>query len=210
MLWLELIIGVLVAVVVVLLTAPVTIRVAWSADEQKVIIRYLGFGQTTDFAARVRDIDWLGLRLHRSTIKAMPKVKRKPAPKKPLGPILKTLYAHRQTVGRTLKRTLYCTGRLLASPRLRLARLDIVAGSANPALTGMYYGWYNSLRPTWTSQRIIVNWQPVFHHRQFSARFDGCLWLRLGTPIRQIIRLLYELPKIRLYRLYKDLKKKEE
>jgi len=214
MIWLELILGALVVAVVALLSTPIKIRVVLTADERKIAIRFLGFGQTTDFAAGVKDTDWLGWRIHRSTIKARPKEKkkppvRKPAGKKPVGLIIKTLYAHRYPVGITLKRTLRYLVRLLAGPRLHLVRLDIVAGSNNPAITGMYYGWYNSLRPAWVSKRVVVNWQPVFDRGQFSASFDGLVWLRPWEPVKQTVRLMYELPKIALYRLYKDLKKKE-
>lgn len=214
MIWLELIVGALVVAVVTLLATPIKIRAVLTANERKIAVRFLGFGQTTDFAAGVKVIDWLGWRVYHSTIKVRPEKKKKPpaikpARKKPVTLILKTLYAFRHPVGITLKQALRYLARLLTSPRLRLVRLDIIAGSNNPAITGMYYGWYNSLRPAWASEKVIVNWQPVFDRGQFSASFDGLVWLRPWEPVKHTVRLIYELPKIALYRLHKELKKKE-
>ena len=214
MVWLGLIIGLLL-IALGLLAVPIKIRATWNPEVQLLAIRYLGFGYTTDFAARLRIIDWLGWRFYRSKIKAVREKKPKPPPKKPkkktpLRGVLQTLYDHRRTVRATLRRSLHYLIRLMASPRLSLARLDITAGSGNPALTGMYYGWFRSVQPIWNSNRITVNWQPVFDQWRFSASFDGRLQLRPWQPVRHTIRLIYELPKFALYRLYKDFKAKEE
>lgn len=222
MIWFSVIIGVIVGVVILLAT-PIKIRAAWTPDEKELTVRYLGFGRTTDFAARVNVIDWLGLRLSRSEIGAKRPTKKKPTAKVkkekveakkekakiPLTRIIKALAAHRQTIRRVVARALVLVGRLMLCPRLRLLRLDVAAGSGNPAVTGMYYGWFNAVRPAWASNRVIVNWQPVFDRAHFAARFDGRVWLQPWRPVRQIARFVLELPKWQLYRLYKDIKKKE-
>ena len=216
MLWVALLLAGLIAVAALLLATPIKFHVVLSAEEKKLAVHYLGFGHTTDFAAKIRTIDWLGLRLHRASTVPSEKPKKKLTPRraekeKPprAGLTPELALKHRKTIGLTLRRALRYVGRLLTSPRLHLARLDIVAGSDNPALTGMYYGWYQSLRPTWKSQRIIIDWQPVFHQQCFAARFDGQIRLFPGHPAKHTVRLLHELPKFALYRLYKDWKRQE-
>ena len=223
MFWLELTIGVMIGGLILLLVTPIKIRAVWTPEEKEFAVRYLGFGHTTDFAARVNVIDWLGLRLFRSEIGAKRPTKKKPEAKVkkekvkakkekakiPLTRIIGALAAHRQTIRRVLARTPILAGRLLLWPRLRLLRLDVAAGSGNPAVTGMYYGWFNAVRPAWASNRVMVDWQPIFDRAHFAARFDGRVWLQPWRPLRQIIRFVVELPKRRLYRLYKDIKKKE-
>ena len=215
MLWAGFFLAGLVVTAILLLT-PIKLSVVWSADERQLAIRYLGFGHTTDFLAKTRIIDWLGLRLYRRTTALTGPPKKKPSPRrakkeKPTRAPTKftILIKHRWTIALTMKRALRYLARLLTSPRLRLARLDIVAGAENPALTGMYYGWYQSLRPAWRSQRALVNWQPVFHKQCFAARFDGRVWLFPWHPVKHTVRLIQELPKLALYRLYKDMKRQE-
>ncbi len=216
MFWLELIIGVVIGGLVLLLATPIKIKAVWTPEERAIVIRYLGFGRTTDFVAGVNVIDWLGLQLSRSEIKPEPAVGKKRKAKvekekvkKPRMRIAAVLLSHRQTAGRVLGRAVVLGGRLLLCPRLRRLRLDIAAGSGNPAVTGMYYGWYHAVRSAWAADRVKVHWQPVFDRAHFAARFDGCLWLQPWRPVRQTIRFVYELPKRGLYRLYKDMKKKE-
>jgi hypothetical protein len=100
-------------------------------------------------------------------------------------------------------------GRLVLCPRIRLLDVEIAAGSGNPALTGMYYGWYNAVRPAWAAKRVLLTWQPVFDRAHFAARFQGCVWLQPWQPVWQAIRFILEVPKRGLYRLYKEMKKKE-
>ena len=77
MFWLELIIGVVIGGLILLLATPIKIKAVWTPEERAIVIRYLGFGRTTDFAAGVNVIDWLGLQLSRSEIKPEPAVKKK-------------------------------------------------------------------------------------------------------------------------------------
>ena len=63
MFWFGLIIGALMVLAIVMLATPIKLRATWSGDTQKVVIRYLGFGRTTDFLGKTRTFDWLGLRL---------------------------------------------------------------------------------------------------------------------------------------------------
>jgi hypothetical protein len=223
MFWLELTIGIVIGGLILLLVTPIKIKAVWAPEERAIVIRYLGFGRTTDFAAGVNVIDWLGLRLFRSEIGAKRPTKKKPTAKVkkekakakkekakiPLTRIIGALATHRQTVRRVLARALVLVGRLLLCPRLRLLRLDVAAGSGNPAVTGMYYGWFNAVRPAWAANRVMVDWQPVFDRAHFAARFDGRVWLQPWRPVRQIVRFIIEIPKWKLYRLYKDIKKKE-
>jgi hypothetical protein len=219
--WLALIIGVLIGGIIIVLATPIKVKAIWTPEERALVIRYLGFGRTTDFTAGDNIIDWLGLRLYRSPIKPEPAAKKKPKakPKKdkvkkkkakiPFMQMAAALAAHRRTIGRVLARAVVFVGRLMLCPRLRLLQLDIAAGSGNPAVTGMYYGWYSAVRPAWAADRVQVNWQPVFDRAHFAARFQGCVWLQPWRPVQQMIRLILEVPKRGLYRLYKDLKKKE-
>jgi hypothetical protein len=199
--------------VAILLFTPIKLHATWAADEKRMTVRYLGFAHTTDFVSRRRSFRWFGVRLRTAPAVAP---KKKPTPRKPRqavaerpGQTMRILSAHRRTIWLTLKRILRYVGRLLTSPRLRFARLDIVGGSGNPALTGMYYGWYHSLRPAWSAKRITVNWEPRFDRREFSARFEGELWLFPWHPARHTIRLLWELPKLKLYCLYREIRKQE-
>jgi len=202
----------------ILLVVPIKIRAIWVPGRQEIAVRYLGFGHTTDFAAGVNIIDWLGLRLFRSGIGPGTDIKQR---KFRAGIEAKTgkfdlsfsrlaivLVAHRRTISRTIARMLVWAGRLLLSPRVCRLHVDIAAGCGDPAVTGMYYGWYHAVRQVWASERVMVNWQPVFDRAHFATSLDGLVWLRPWRPVLGTIRLLHELPKRGLYRLYRDLKRR--
>ena len=65
MLWVALLLAGLVAAAAILLAVPIKLRVVWSPEERRLVIRYLGFGHTTDFLAKTKMVDLLGLRLYR-------------------------------------------------------------------------------------------------------------------------------------------------
>jgi len=218
MLWFGIIVGLLVLAVVVFLATPIRFRAVFNDVEQKMSIRYFGLGLTTDFTTQTRVVDWLGLRLYCSILGAPPKKKpkrkpkekpKKPARKTPLRPILNALFSHRRTAFITLKRALVLVARLVISPHLGLLRLKITAGSGNPAVTGMHYGWYQSVRPAWAAKKIFIDWQPVFDRAYFAASVEGRVWLRPWDPVKHTVRFIFEVPKFALYRLYKDIKAKE-
>lgn len=210
-----------VALAIILLLTPIKLQVSWTPEKRRIVIRYLGFGHTTDFAAGEKRVDWLGLRLSRGSIKSDADKKsretkiaarikvEKSKVKSPRAIRLGVLFAHRRTIGRGVIRAFVGVARILMSPEVRLLRLDITAGTGNPAVTGMYYGWYHALRPAWAAKRVVVNWRPVFDQAHFSACFDGRVQLRPWRPVCRTLRLVHELPKWGLYRLYKDLKNKE-
>jgi len=220
MLWFGIIVGVLLLAVIVFLATPIRFRAVFNEVEQKISIRYFGVGLTADFATQTRMVDWLGLRLYRSVLGAPPKKKpkprrkpkakpKKPVRKTPLRQILNALFSHRRTIFITLKRALVFVARLVISPHLGLLRLQITAGSGNPAVTGMHYGWYQSVRPAWAAKRIFIDWQPVFDRAYFAAAVEGRVWLRPWDSVKHTVRFIFEIPKFALYRLYKDMKAKE-
>ncbi len=222
MFWFGLTIGALMVLAIVMLATPIKLRATWSGDTQKVVIRYLGFGRTTDFLGKTRTFDWLGLRLSEKPAGPITKQKKKPKPAKekvkkkkpeqkpiPAGVRLRILVAHRRTLADTLKRVFGYLRRLVLCPELRLAKLDVTGGAANPALTGIYYGWFASLQPALNTERVRINWQPDFARPGFTAQFDGSIWLRPWHPVRHTAGLAIHLPKRGLYRLYKAMKNKE-
>jgi hypothetical protein len=217
--WLAAALALVVLAAIVLLASPIKIRAVWNDSERKIRIRYLCFGQTTDLSAATKEFDLLGLRLYRAPLiapkkkpkpSAKPKaIAKKPTAKKSWRRIVSTLYAHRRTVLAALKRVLVYLGRLVVSPRLGLLRLEIIAGSGNPATTGMYYGWYQSVRAAWAAKRVVIDWYPVFDRARFAFSLDARVWLRPWYPVKHTVRLIHELPKFALYRLYKQIRTKE-
>ncbi len=221
MMWIWYTLAGAVAMAIILLLTPIKLQVTWAPEKRQMVIRYLGFGHTTDFAAGEKRVDWLGLRLSRGSIKSdadkkprktkiADRIKAEQSKVKSSRAIrFGVLFEHRRTIGRAVTRAFVGVVRILMSPEVRLLRLDIAAGTGNPAVTGMYYGWYHALRPAWAAERVVVNWRPVFDRAHFSASFDGRVRLRPWRPVCRTLRLVHELPKWGLYRLYKDLKNKE-
>ncbi len=223
-LWIVL--GILVLGVIIALVSPIKFRALLTPAIQQLSVRYLLFGFTVDLAQQRQTVDVLGLKIRSFTARLgekpekkkepgeeeKPKVKEPPkeeAKKLPVPRIVEALWRHRKTIKRIILRALRLLARLPATPQLRLLKIEVTAGTGDPALTGMYYGWYHAIQPAWAARRVFVTWYPVFEKAYITASLDGRLWLQPWRPLWETVRFVIALPKRGLFRLYKEIKQKE-
>jgi hypothetical protein len=96
-------------------------------------------------------------------------------------------------------------GRLFRAPEYYLVA-NIAGGTEYPDVTGHLYGAYHAVRPN-LPEAMRINYMPDYIAGRFSGNISGGLVVTIFGIIREIIVFIFRIPKIKLIKLYRKLRK---
>jgi hypothetical protein len=140
-------------------------------------------------------------------------VEKPDAPPKPPKPGKKLDYSRinkldRQIIYQTIKEAFRFVGKLLRAPDYYL-QVNVVGGTEEPDVTGQLFGAYMAVRPM-LPQSITIQYRPDFLMERFRGELNLGLSVRVYDIVREITVFLYRIPKIKLFKLYKKLKRSKD
>ena len=147
-------------------------------------------------------------------------IEKKPKPEKkvktgdkPKKPSRKLHYSRidrldRQIIYQTFREAFRFVDRLIQSPDYYL-HANITGGTEEPDVTGQLFGAYMAVRPMFP-QGVAIQYRPDFLMERFSGELNLGLSVRVYDIVREIIVFLYRIPKIKLFKLYRKLKRSQD
>jgi len=114
----------------------------------------------------------------------------------------------RQIIYKSIKEAFRFIVRLFRAPDYCL-QAEIVGGTEEPDVTGQLFGAYMAVRPI-LPQGVVVRYQPDFLMERFRGELNLGLSVRVYDIVREITVFLYRIPKIKLFKLYRKLKKERQ
>ncbi|OGC96119.1 MAG: hypothetical protein A2W25_12490 [candidate division Zixibacteria bacterium RBG_16_53_22] len=95
-------------------------------------------------------------------------------------------------------------GRLLKSPDYFLVA-DLAGGTEEPDITGQLYGAYHAIRPNLPTA-IRISYAPDYLAGRINGNISCGLVVTVIGLVKELVIIIYRLPKIRLFKLYRKLK----
>jgi hypothetical protein len=114
----------------------------------------------------------------------------------------------RQVILRAIKEALRFVSRLIRAPDYYL-RANIVGGSEEPDITGQIYGAYMAVRPL-LPQSVALEYRPDFLMGVYRGEMNLGLSVRVYDIVKEITVFLFRIPSIKLYKLYRKLKRRND
>jgi hypothetical protein len=96
-------------------------------------------------------------------------------------------------------------GRVIKTPNY-FFNAEIAGGASEPDITGELYGAYHAIRPV-LPDAISINYSPDFAAEKFTGTVEMGLVIRIIGLLRETLIFIFRLPIIRLFKLYRKLKK---
>ena len=212
--------------VLLLLVAPVRLRVLWGELEKSFSIRYMGLSVEFDYACRCRRIRLLNGIIAASpwpvTSKAAPRSGRGkshhatpgggvggPARIRRFAARIHLLWSFRVTLRRAFLTILRFLGRVVRAWQVERAEVRMMAGLGDPARTGMATGWFYSAWSVLRHQfpRLQIYWDPCFDRRVLRVHAEIVLRIRPVEVVYHATRALAALPWRGLWKLRSALAK---
>lgn len=97
-------------------------------------------------------------------------------------------------------------GRLLKTPERGSVRVYLLGGAPQPDLTGQLYGAVQAIAPV-LPQSVSILYYPDFVAGKFTGNFSLRMAVRIFTIVKETMIFVFELPILRIIRLYRKYRK---
>jgi hypothetical protein len=96
-------------------------------------------------------------------------------------------------------------GRIFKAPDYYLVA-NLAGGAEEPDITGELFGAYHAVRPNLPAA-VRISYVPDFLAGRFAGNISGGLVVTVFGLIKEVVIFIFRLPKIKLFKLYRKLKK---